>query len=299
MLRPWQAGLSRRTAMAGTLALSAAPALGRETKDGSAPAKARGEKAPWLSFPSPLPKLPAATRSEVAALNGVKLFFAQFGQGEPVLFLHGGMGNSTHWARQVEHLKDRYLVTLMDTRGHGRSPVTSNSYGFSVFAKDVEALLDHLGIRETAVVGWSDGGITGLQLAMLPSRRVSRLFAFGANATPDGLIPGGSKKPAFAKYVAQCRASYPDPKRWPDLVSGLGAMWKREPNFSKEQLAAIKVRTTVAFADHDEIIRPEHAKFIAGTIPGGRLAPLTKVSHFAMLQDPAAFNAALDTFLTG
>lgn len=297
MLITRPAGLSRRTALAGALALSAVPALGREKKDGSAQPGTGAEKAPWLRFPSPLPRLPPAARSGTPALNGVKLFFAQYGQGEPVLFLHGGMGNSTHWARQVEHLKDRYLVTVMDTRGHGRSPVASDRYGFSVFATDVEALLDHLGIRQTAVVGWSDGGITGLQLAMKPSSRVSRLFAFGANANPAGLIPGGSKKPAFATYAAQCKASYPDPKRWPELVSGLGAMWRREPNFSRQQLAAIKVPTTVAFADHDEIIKAEHATFIADAIPGSRLAPLTNVSHFAMLQDPAAFDRALDSFL--
>lgn len=297
MLITRPAGLSRRTALAGALAFPAMPALGRERKDGSAPSGTGADRAPWLSFPSSLPRLPPATKSGTPALNGVKLFFAQYGQGEPVLFLHGGMGNSTHWARQVEHLKDRYLVTVMDTRGHGRSPVASDRYGFSVFATDVEALLDHLGIRRTAVIGWSDGGITGLQLAMRPSSRVSRLFAFGANANPAGLISGGSKKPAFARYVAQCKASYPEPKRWPELAAGLGAMWRREPDFSRQQLAAIKVPTTVAFADHDEIIRAEHAKFIADAIPGSRLVPLTNVSHFAMLQNPAAFDRALDSFL--
>ena len=279
--------------------MSATPVLGREKRDFPAPTKPADQRAPWLNFPSVLPKLPTPTKSEMATLNGVKLYYAQFGRGEPVLFLHGGMGNSTHWARQVEHLQDRYLVTVMDTRGHGRSTISSNTFGFATFAKDVEALLDHLAIRETALVGWSDGGITGLQLAMMPSSRVSKLFAFGANATPGGLIPGGSKKPTFSKYVAACKASYSDPKRWPDLLAGLGPMWKREPNFSKEQLAAIKAKTTVAYADHDEIIRPEHAKFIAGTIPGARSTPLTNVSHFAMLQDPDAFNAALDDFLKG
>ncbi|WP_375458452.1 alpha/beta fold hydrolase [uncultured Enterovirga sp.] len=249
-----------------------------------------------------MPKLDLS-RAQTGRVTAERLFYAQFGQGEDVLLLHGGLGSSDVWAGQVRHLAGRYRVTVMDTRGHGRSPVVSNRYGFALFAGDVEKVLDHLDTGRTAIVGWSDGGITGLLLAMSRPERVSRLFAYGANASPGGLIAGGSKKPAFAAYAARCREEYltlsPEPKRWPDLVAGLGAMWRREPNVSTAQLATIRVPTTIAFADRDEIIRPDHARYLADTIPGARSVALKDVSHLAMLQDPARFNAALDAFLAG
>ena len=74
-------------------------------------------------------------------------------------------------------------MTVMDTRGHGRSPVTSRDFSFELFANDVSALLDFLGLSSVAVVGWSDGAITGLQLALNQEKRVAKLFAFGANVS--------------------------------------------------------------------------------------------------------------------
>lgn len=251
----------------------------------------------------PTPGLPAAAKTGSIAVNGTTLFFAECGAGDPVLFLHGGLGSANHWGHQVAALSRTHRVIVMDTRGHGRSPVTSNAFGFPLFARDAEGLLDHLGIASAAIVGWSDGGVTGLQLAMTHPRRVSRLFAFGANASPDGLIPGGARSPLFAAYAARCRAEYallsPAPERWRGLVAGLRAMWRSEPNFSQGALGRIGVPVTVASAQHDELIRPEHPARIAEAISGARLVPLKNVSHFAMLQDPTGFTAALRGFLAG
>lgn len=288
------ARLSRREALGAGVAAAASPALGREA--GQGPPKR------WLTLP-PTPGLPEGGRTAVVPVNGARLFYARFGPdaGEPVLFLHGGLGSSDHWGRQIAELARRHPVIAMDTRGHGRSPLPSQEFGFALFARDVEGLLDHLGIGSSSIVGWSDGGITGLRLAMTRPGRVRRLFAFGANVTPAGLIGGGSRQPAFARYLARCRAEYtrlsPAPERWPDLAAGMAAMWRREPHYGWADLARIDVPTTIALAEHDEIIRREHAERIARTIPRSRRVVLKDVSHFAMLQDPDGFNAALTAFL--
>jgi pimeloyl-ACP methyl ester carboxylesterase len=75
-------------------------------------------------------------------------------------------------------------------------------------------------------------------------------------------------------------------------------MWRTEPNFSKKQLAQIRCRVVVSDGEHDEIIKPEHTRQIAATIPGARLVIQRNVSHFAMLQDPSQFNSALSAFLS-
>ena len=146
----------------------------------------------WLTLP-PTPALPQGGQSGYAAVNGIKIWYATFGLGEPVILLHGGLANSNYWGRQVEQLAQIFSVTVMDTRGHGRSPVTSPSFSYDLFAKDVVDLLDFLKIPEVSVVGWSDGAITGLQLAMTKPDRISRLFAFGANSSLDGLKANGAR----------------------------------------------------------------------------------------------------------
>ena len=274
------------------------------------PSQARGRPvtpgghadAPWLTLP-PTPALPAPARSDLVSVNGTKIFFAQFGAGAPVLLLHGGLGNSNWWGHQVAALARRFSVIAMDTRGHGRSPVTSAAFGYRLFADDVTALLDLLAIPRVSLVGWSDGAVTGLELAMTRPERVSRLFAFGANSTPDGMKPNGARAPTFVAYAQRCKAEYlqlsPQPERWPQLVDGLRAMWRSQPSFSPEMLARIKAPTAVSDGEHDEIIKREHTAAMARQIPGARLVMLPKVSHFAMLQDPARFNDALLDFLAG
>jgi pimeloyl-ACP methyl ester carboxylesterase len=274
------------------------------THAGAREAKRRSDKshasAPWLSLP-PTPGLPTPSRQGVAPINGAQLFFAQFGSGPQVLLLHGGLANSNYWAHQIDELSRSFSVTVMDTRGHGRSPVTSGAFSYELFARDVIGLLDFLEIPTTSVVGWSDGAITGIQLALTRPDRLSSLFAFGANANTDGLKAGGARTGAFASFSARCPKEYltlsPHPERWPELRAGLGVMWRTEPNFLKTQLANIRSPVTIADGEYDEIIKPEHTRKIASDIKGSSLVILPNVSHFAMLQNPAQFNQALRKFL--
>lgn len=262
-----------------------------------------GEKrAVWARLPA-TPELPALTRTGLEPINETRIFYAQFGAGPPVVFLHGGMANSNYWGHQIEHLARGHLVTVMDTRGHGRSPVTSREFSYGVFAQDAIALMDFLKIPKAAIIGWSDGAVTGLQLAMKYPERVSRLFAFGGNSAPDGMIANGSRAQTFVTYANRCRSEYsalsPHPERWRTLVDGLRAMWRSEPNFTEADLSAIKASATISDGDHDEIIKRGDTERMARTITRARLVIQTGVSHFAMLQNPGQFNAALDDFLKG
>jgi pimeloyl-ACP methyl ester carboxylesterase len=260
-----------------------------------------GANESWLTLP-PTPTLPAAAQSGLVSINGTSIFYALFGDGAPILLLHGGLANSNYWGRQVEQLAQSFSVTVMDTRGHGRSSVTSPSFSYGLFAEDVVDLLDFLKIPEVSVVGWSDGAITGLQLAMTKPDRVSRLFAFGANSSLDGLKANGAKSSVFVSYGRRCKAEYallsPHPEKWPQLVDGLRVMWRREPNFTERNLAAVKVPTTISDGEYDEIIKRDHTERMARIIPSARLVILPEVSHFAMLQNPVQFNKSVIEFLT-
>jgi pimeloyl-ACP methyl ester carboxylesterase len=255
----------------------------------------------WLKLP-PTPTLPHEKRkSGLAKANGASLYFAQFGEGPPVLLLHGGLGNSNYWGHQVEVLQKQFSVTVIDTRGHGRSPVLSHSFSYGTFAEDVVAVMDLLEISAAAIIGWSDGAITGLQLAVDRPDRVSRLFAFGANSSPDGLKANGPRTAVFQSFSQRCKAEYaqlsPHPERWAQLVAGLRVMWRSEPKFTRQMLAGIKRPVTISQGEYDEIIKRDHTEQMARAIPDARLVIQPRVSHFAMLQDPVQFNRVLSEFL--
>ncbi len=279
----------------------AAPTPGPPRKEGQTTTPPTDIAKAWLSLP-PTPDLPAPKRSAVVSVNGVPIFYAQFGEGPAVLLLHGGLGNSNYWGHQIRALAQNFAVTVMDTRGHGRSALTSPEFGFDIFADDVASLLALLGIASTSVVGWSDGAITGLQLAITRPNLVTGLFAFGANSTVGGLKPGGARAPVFASYAARCASEYtqlsPHPERWPQLTAGLGAMWRTQPNFTKKQLAMIQSPTVISDGEYDEVIKREQTELLSQQIPNAKLTIQPGVSHFAMLQNPTQFNRALVEFLS-
>jgi pimeloyl-ACP methyl ester carboxylesterase len=133
------------------------------------------------------------------------------------------------------------------------------------------------------------------------SNRVSKLFAFGANKTVDGLKPAGARSGVFTMFAERCKAEYPHlsphPERWPQLMDGLRAMWRSEPSFTKQRLATIKATTVIADGEYDEIIKREQTEIMSREVPGAKLVLQAGASHFAMLQSPAEFNRIIFEFL--
>jgi pimeloyl-ACP methyl ester carboxylesterase len=255
---------------------------------------------PWTTLP-PTPTLPTPRRDGWVSVNNISIYFAQFGEGPSVLLLHGGLGSSAYWGYQVRELAENYNVIVMDTRGHGRSPVMSGSFSYALFAEDAVGLLDLLKIPTVSIVGWSDGAITGLQLAISKPDRVSRLFAFGANSSVSGLKKNGSKSRTFQAYAERCKVEYtqisPSPEKWSELLSGLRPMWRSEPKFNKQMFGSIKAPTAICDGEYEELIKREDTERMSREVPGARLIILPNVSHFAMLQNPKQFNASLVRFL--
>lgn len=246
--------------------------------------------------------LPEGGRAGTLDHNGAKLWFASYGDGRPVLLLHGGMGHSGNFALQVPALVAAgYRPILLDTRGHGRSTRDEKPFSYRLLAGDVAALLDHLGLANAPVVGWSDGACTGLVLAHDQPSRISGLFFFACNVDPSGTLPFEMTpviQNCIDRHAKDFAALSPTPDAFGDLGPALGPMQAGEPNYTATDLAAIRVPVTVARATGDEFIRREHAQYIARAIPGARYVTLEGVSHFAPLQRPDLFSAAVLAFLS-
>ena len=235
----------------------------------------------WETLP-PTPAPVAGAKAGYAAVNGIKIYYTRTGHGSPVVLLHGGLSNSDYWGNQVKALSAKHTVISLDSRGHGRSSRDEKPFGYDLMADDVVAVLDSLKIPRADIVGWSDGAIIGIDLALRHPDRIGKVFAFAA------FIERAGKE--YGKLS-------PTPKEYDAFVEQISHMWASQPNWTDAQLASIKTPILIADGDHDEAIKREHTEYIAATIPGAGLLILPNTSHFAFLQDPALFNAALLGFL--
>ena len=262
----------------------------------SAPVRADPQ---WLTLP-PTPALPKAERSGLAPVNGIKIWYAVFGAGEPVILLHGGLANANYWGHQVPALAKRYRVIVMDSRGHGRSTRNAEPYGYDLMADDVVGLMDFLKVHKAAIVGWSDGAILGLDIALRHPDRLTKLFSFAANSDPSG-VADIDQSPVFNAFIARAEKEYaalsPTPKDYKAFLEQIEKMWATQPNWTAEQLHGITVPVWIVDADHDEAIKRENTEFMARSIPGAGLLIQPEVSHFSFLQDPQQFTGDILHFL--
>ncbi len=257
----------------------------------------------WRTLPAAA-ALPEPKAFGYAPHDGAQIYYAVYGAGTPVVLLHGGLANGHYWGDQVPALvKAGYRPILIDSRGHGRSTRDARPFTYELMASDVVAVMDRLSIRKAAVMGWSDGAIIGLVMAMKSPERVSRVFAFAANMDPSGVKPDTESNPTFARFEGEAARAYADqsstPTGFPAFHAAISKMWDTEPNYTAADLARIHTPVAIADGDHDEAIKRAHTEYLARSVPGAVLVILPNVSHFAMLQNPAEFNAAVLAFLRG
>ena len=260
---------------------------------------AQAEPPQWMSLPS-TPSLPSSAQSGFAPINGVKIWYAMFGSGQPVILLHGGLSNSNYWGNLVPVLAKDYQVIVMDSRGHGRSGHNNEPLGYDLMASDVLALMNFLKLDKAAIVGWSDGAIIGLDIAIHHPERLTKLFAFGANSDPDGLMDI-SQSPVFKAALTRLRTEYqqlsPTPEEYDSFQAQVMGMWDTQPHFTAQDLHGIQTSTWIVDGDRDEAIKRSNTHFMADQIPDSGLLIEPRCSHFCPLQDPAQFNADVVRFL--
>lgn len=254
----------------------------------------------WMTIPS-APPMPAPVSSGKAPVNGIAMYYATYGAGDPVLLIHGGLGHADIWANQVIDLAKDHLVIVADSRGHGRSSRTAEPFGYDLMASDYLALLDYLKIDKVDLVGWSDGGIIGLDIAMSHPERLDHLIAHAANIRTDGVDPSVAEDAVFGAYIGVMAADYarlsPTPEEFGSFVAQISEMWATQPNWTDDQVAAITVPTMIVQGEYDEAILLEHSETIVSLIPGAEYYVMGEVSHFAMLQAPGDYNAMIRSFI--
>jgi pimeloyl-ACP methyl ester carboxylesterase len=246
--------------------------------------------------------LPTADRSGTVETSGASIWYATHGLGPAVVLLHGGMGNATNWGFQVPALIEAgYRAIVIDSRGQGRSSNDGRPYSYAQMADDTLAVLNVLGIERAAFVGWSDGACTSLILADQQPERAAGIFFFACNMDDSGTKPF-----VYTDVIGRCLSRHkqdfaalsPAPETFDATFEAVGVMQRSQPNYTAADLARIRVPVWSVLGEHDEFIKPEHAAYLAETIPGASLHVLPGVSHFAPVQRPEVFNDAMLAFLS-
>nr|WP_278422775.1 alpha/beta fold hydrolase [Brucella anthropi] len=250
-----------------------------------------------LSFPSPvsperiarmtIPASPAA----FAEVNGIEMYYRIVGEGSPILLIPGGLSDQHVWDAQLPILARDHTVIVADSRGQGRSTRTDDPITYGLMADDYVALLDFLHIDKVDLVGWSDGGIIGLDIAMRYPERLTSLFAQAANVTPDGNT-GYAEARAEGKPI-------PELRHYESIDKEIHALWANEPNFTDEDLSGISVRTAIVIGDRDTAITREHTEFIASQIPGAELIILPDAGHGVPVENPRLYAHTVLRFIDG
>lgn len=254
----------------------------------------------WETMPFP-ETYPEAAESGYSDINGIKLFHAQWGQGEPVILLHGGLGSIEAWAAQIPDIAKSRKVIAIDSRGHGRSTRDARTYSYELMASDVLALMDEMNIEKADFLGWSDGGIISLELAINHPDRIASALVIGTNYNLSGIDPSLETDAVFGEYVEDAAALYvknsATPEEFESFVGDISTMWGTQPDYSEDQLRSVKAPFTVIQALEDEAIVDEHAAKMASLLPGSTYIPLEGVSHFALWQDPEGLSTIIREFL--
>jgi pimeloyl-ACP methyl ester carboxylesterase len=231
------------------------------------------------------------TDSGYADVNGLKLYWERYGEGPPLVLLHGGMLTiDLNFASLIPTLAASHTVIGVEQQGHGRTANTDREITYPHLASDVVGLLDHLGIERAIVLGHSMGGAVALELAVSHPDRVNAIVPMSASVRPDGLHPDLSDPSTyetspimptaqdFADFSAAYQRLSPHPEKFEEFLAYLGGMDEHFGGWTDEELARISCPVLIVQGDHDFTLI-EHAGFMLGRIPGSALAVLPDTPH--------------------
>ena len=233
---------------------------------------------------------------KVYNLRGFNMYAETYGQGQPLLIIHGNGGSIGDFVNQVPYFSKKYKVIVADSRAQGQSKDTGDSLSYEMMADDYAALLDAMKIDSAFVIGWSDGGINGLLLSIRHPKKVKKLAVTGANLWPDTTA-------VFQDVEDLVMPEYTALKNNQNKTAQQKNNWKlmrllvEEPHITLQSLHAISVPTLVIGGDHD-VIKPEHTMLIAQNIPSSYLWILPNSGHSTPLVYKDEFNKKVDDFFS-
>ena len=229
-------------------------------------------------------------------INGLSIYYEEHGSGEPLILLHGNGEDSTIFAEQIAFLAPHFRIITIDSRGHGQSSAPDENLRYESMTDDVIKAMDLLQIDKFSVIGFSDGGILALLLAICVPERIDRMIVIGANYHPSGL------KIITRVFISLCYIIYSllyylgfFSKKW-RWKQQLMALMLRHPHIPENMLQSITAKTLLLVGDND-IIRLAHTEKLLKLIKNAELLVLNDCDHFVLTRQAASFNEIALKFL--
>ncbi|HLN53669.1 MAG TPA: alpha/beta hydrolase [Lentimicrobium sp.] len=244
-----------------------------------------------------------------ADVNGIKIYYEIYGEGEPLLLLHGNSGSIENFTYQIPELSKHFKVVAVDSRAQGRTTDSDQEITYALMASDMAGLIDQLNLGKVNVVGFSDGGNIGLELAYAHPEKILKVVTAGANyshenfiALPDSVVMDPAD-PLIQKtsvmrenFSTLMKRLSPDTTRLPIIRQKLTSLMEKYPNFTPEQLKTIHVPFLVIAGDHD-IISMDHTISLFNYLPETQLFIVPHTSHLALIENPEFINSEIIRFL--
>jgi pimeloyl-ACP methyl ester carboxylesterase len=232
-------------------------------------------------------------QGKYATIRGFRMYYEIYGTGKPLLLIHGNGGSIENFKNQIPYFAKNYQVIAADSRAQGKSVDPSDSLSYEMMADDFNELLTTLHVDSCYVIGWSDGGIDGLLLAMRHPEKVKRLAITGANLWPDTT----AIEPGLFQWISANNDSLAKVTQTPAVKAQkkLLNLMVVQPHISTTDLKKVKCPTLVIGGDND-VILPKHTLAIAEAIPQSYLWILPNSGHSTLVRYKDLFNQTVGDF---
>lgn len=239
-------------------------------------------------------------------IKNTKVYYEEYGQGTPLLLLHGGFGSISNFKHVIGPLSKKYRVIAMDSPGQGRSEQI-DSISYQIHANYFSAVIDKLKLDSVYVLGWSDGGNSAFILAYDRPDKVKKVIVSGADSDTDGYPDGTVEdmktwKPEtiseeFKEYwLKDFLKLSPNKATWQKSYVQLRDMWVTKEVISDDHLSKIKSKFLIVYGDRD-VTKLEHGLHLYRTINGSQLTILPNTTHFVFSEKPNLISNLIGDFL--
>lgn len=245
------------------------------------------------------------TNGKHVSINEAQIYYETYGEGTPLLLLHGGVGSIINFQECIPTLAEHFKVIAVDSPGHGRSSHL-DSLSYPLMADYISQFIDHLQLDSLYIMGWSDGGIIGLYLAADRPDKVKKLLAIGVNTgtnglskdlldwTNNGLIDWAKDKDGW--WMKTHLPLLSQPEKIDEYLENTKKMWLTEIYIPQTKVQSIKVPTMIMLGDKDSI-KKEHTLEIYRDIENAQLCILPNTGHYVFGKSGKLVNQiAIDFF---
>ena len=220
-----------------------------------------------------------------AVSGDAKIYYEVYGEGRPIVLLHGGFAYIDQYKKYIPVLRENYKLIAIATRGYGKSEIGTKKFTYDLFADDVKAVLQKETQGKAIIMGFSDGAVTSYLVAAKYPELVYKVVAMGGCLDKSGYTEEGFKwlenfsAAEFESYRPDFKSIMPQPERMNELIENLRGLWSEKSILSFEELKNINCPVLLMAGDRDIYSKPEHMTEIYRNLPNAQLAIIPNSRH--------------------